>query len=50
MKYIEIGEMKIEDKYYVNKICKALETSGFQTALIYNGIETERIRILIKKE
>lgn len=50
MKYIEIGEMEIADKYYVDEICKALEASGFQTALIYDGIGTERIRILIKKE
>ena len=50
MKYVEVGEMKIEDKCYVDEICKALEASGFQTALIYDGIGTERIRILTKKE
>ena len=50
MKYVEIGEMKVEDKYYKDELCKALEANGFQTALIYDGIGTARIRILREKE
>jgi len=50
MKYVEVGEMEIKDKYYVDKLCKALEDSGFQTALIYDGIGTARIRILTEQE
>ncbi len=50
MKYIEIAEMKITDKCYVDEICEVLENNGFQTALIHDGIGTKYIRILKEKE
>lgn len=48
--YIELAEIEIKDKYYTEGICKALECGGYHTALIYDGMLEQRIRILKKKE
>ena len=49
MKYIEIGEIKI-DKQYAESINKVLKANGYETALIYNGMTEQRIRILRVQE
>lgn len=48
--YIEIAEIEIHDKYYTEGICEALQKVGYHTALIYSGINSEKIRILKEKE
>ncbi|MBP5597211.1 MAG: hypothetical protein J6Y02_17645 [Pseudobutyrivibrio sp.] len=48
--YIEIAEIEIHDKYYSEQICEALQEKGYHTALIYNGITNQKIRILEKSE
>lgn len=50
MKYIEIGEMKIEDRRYADEICEVLEDNGFQTALINDTAITKYIRILKEED
>ena len=48
--YIELAKIEIKDKFYTDEICKALEHSGYHTALIYDGVLEQTIRILKKKE
>lgn len=48
--YIEIAEIEIHDKYYTEGICEALQKAGYHTALIYNGINSQKIRILKEVE
>lgn len=50
MNYIEIGEIEIKDKFYTDEICKALEQGGYKTALIYDGIGEQKVRLLKEKE
>ena len=48
--YIEVVDIEIHDKYYTDGICEALKIAGYHTALIYNGINSQKIRILKEVE
>lgn len=50
MNYVEIGEVKISDKYYTQEICKALENGGYKTALIFDGLSERKVRILREEQ
>lgn len=50
LKYVEIGEIRINDKYYSDDICQSLRKGGFETALIFDGIGEQSIRILREKK
>lgn len=47
--YIELAKIEIKDKFYTDEICKVLEEGGYHTALIYDGILEQSIRILKKR-
>ena len=50
MNFIEIGEVKIKDKFYTDEICEALKQGGFKTALIFDGMSERSLRILKEQE
>lgn len=50
LKYVEIGKIQLNDKYYSDDICQSLRKGGFETALIFDGISEQSIRILREKK